>query len=104
LRSLEFAPDRQTAQSIARIATSIFNNWNILPRESENEDINNKLTTNLSNSTAELEIAHEGLRTSTLTQWATGSLPGPHIQTLLELLLAARSVLPPGIVKSRLKK
>ncbi|ETO14536.1 hypothetical protein RFI_22832, partial [Reticulomyxa filosa] len=37
---------------------------------------------------------HEGLRTWTLTQWSSGSLPGPHIQTLLELLLSSRSVIP----------
>jgi hypothetical protein len=40
-----------------------------------------------------LEKAHEALRTWTLTQWNSGSLPGPHIQSLLELLLAARKAI-----------
>ena len=52
--------------------------------------IRNKITKAI----LQLEKAHESLRTHTLTQWSEGSLPGPHLQTLLEMLLAARRVLP----------
>ena len=38
LRALEFAPDRQAAQCIARIATSIFNQWNALPHIDPEDD------------------------------------------------------------------
>eukprot|EP00456_Euglypha_rotunda_P003835 TRINITY_DN10651_c0_g1_i4.p1 TRINITY_DN10651_c0_g1~~TRINITY_DN10651_c0_g1_i4.p1 ORF type:complete len:141 (-),score=34.59 TRINITY_DN10651_c0_g1_i4:11-376(-) len=40
-----------------------------------------------------LEKAHEGLRIGTLANWNEGAVPGAHLQTLLELVLAARRAL-----------
>ncbi|ETO01568.1 hypothetical protein RFI_35872 [Reticulomyxa filosa] len=86
LRSLEHFHDRKAAQAIARIATCIANQWN--------SNANTTVKSLIADSVDNLETAHEGLRTWTLTQWSIGSLSGHHIQTLLELLLSSRSVIP----------
>ncbi|ETO26164.1 ubiquitin protein ligase [Reticulomyxa filosa] len=93
LRSLEHAMDRKAAQAIARIATCIANQWHFIPRL-DNKQLSDNVITLIDQSIDHLETSHEGLRLWTLTQWSSGSLPGPHIQTLLELLLAVRSVIP----------
>ena len=41
-----------------------------------------------------LEKTHSALRTQVLVNWNAGAVPGPHLQTLLELVLAGRRDLP----------
>eukprot|EP00497_Spongosphaera_streptacantha_P001294 TRINITY_DN190_c1_g1_i1.p1 TRINITY_DN190_c1_g1~~TRINITY_DN190_c1_g1_i1.p1 ORF type:complete len:548 (-),score=110.80 TRINITY_DN190_c1_g1_i1:67-1710(-) len=88
LESLEFCQDSDTAQEACRVASRIFNQLPDLKLDMTSPVIGKiKLMIN------QLETAHEDLRCHGLRDWGSTKLPGAHLQTLLEMLLAAKTAL-----------
>ena len=72
-----------------RTAARVFSHW----QEVGSSDTAS-VTTDLRQLVGLLQEAHTELRNGALLNWAAPSVPGPHLQTLLELVLAARRVFP----------
>jgi len=98
LKSLTNAPSADTAQHICRMAIRLFNHYNELlePETTETKEKDKDKSTDSADTKVvksllkNLESAHSSLRTDLLVNWTAGSMPGSHLQNLLELVLAGR--------------
>jgi hypothetical protein len=88
LRSLARSTDSNIAQASCRTAIRLFNNWSLLVPSKDSKDGGKSELQAIQNYVTSLETSHAALRTSIMVSWNQGAVPGPHLQTMLELVLA----------------
>ena len=108
LRALPFVQDKARAQQCCRTAAQLFSRWKDIREKLTRADIDDMVQRVamleravsasccwlVAHAAVVLVIQHNKLRRATIINWNQGSVPGPHLQTLLELVLAARRAVP----------
>eukprot|EP00475_Leptophrys_vorax_P015607 TRINITY_DN2190_c0_g1_i1.p1 TRINITY_DN2190_c0_g1~~TRINITY_DN2190_c0_g1_i1.p1 ORF type:complete len:1987 (+),score=619.90 TRINITY_DN2190_c0_g1_i1:517-5961(+) len=103
LRTFPMITNGETGQNACRAAARIFNHWNeinAIAAESKSDDVTfgDQELADLKKIVDGLELTHEAIRNRNVLHWdytrSSGQSNGPHLQTLIELVLAAKSALP----------
>eukprot|EP00455_Lapot_gusevi_P027145 TRINITY_DN2870_c0_g2_i2.p1 TRINITY_DN2870_c0_g2~~TRINITY_DN2870_c0_g2_i2.p1 ORF type:complete len:1706 (-),score=731.31 TRINITY_DN2870_c0_g2_i2:147-5264(-) len=94
LRAITTTTNPLSAQQCCRAATRLFDHWKDVSQSSINSPSVQEELDLIRGMVDYLEATHTNLRSLTLTNWAKSAVPGPHLQALLELILAARRAVP----------